>query len=201
MELCYFSFLPHCTHELKPLNRSIYGTLKKFVNSTCDTWLRIHTDKLHIALTANKFSQMHPRRGKSIVGFCCWTHTYLFLLWLTFEFKTIKFSKFFIEKFSHFKLEFSCQQSAVNIRLKHKSFTFRRNLHRASPVEIRRVGALRESRRQEIRVNVVLTDTPVKVRLEAKADVRDNPVKCNRLFSDITNTWTIWRTDCFEEED
>jgi hypothetical protein len=36
------SFPPHVTYKLQPLDRSIYGTSKKFVNSASDAWLRSH---------------------------------------------------------------------------------------------------------------------------------------------------------------
>ena len=34
------SFLPHCSHKLQPLDRSVYGPLKKYVYSACDAWMR-----------------------------------------------------------------------------------------------------------------------------------------------------------------
>lgn len=33
------SFPPHCSHKLQPLDRSVYGPLKKYVNSACDAWI------------------------------------------------------------------------------------------------------------------------------------------------------------------
>ncbi|KAH9627647.1 hypothetical protein HF086_009797 [Spodoptera exigua] len=39
------SFPPHCSHKLQPLDRSVYGPLKKAVNSTCDAWMRSHPGK------------------------------------------------------------------------------------------------------------------------------------------------------------
>lgn len=36
------SFPPHCSHKLQPLDRSVYGPLKKFVNTGCDAWMRSH---------------------------------------------------------------------------------------------------------------------------------------------------------------
>ena len=32
------SFLPHCTHCLQPLDRSIYGLFKKYFNTVADEW-------------------------------------------------------------------------------------------------------------------------------------------------------------------
>ena len=32
------SFLPHCTHSLQPLDRSIYGLFKKYFNTAADEW-------------------------------------------------------------------------------------------------------------------------------------------------------------------
>ncbi|XP_016346957.1 uncharacterized protein LOC107692423 [Sinocyclocheilus anshuiensis] len=36
------SFLPHCTHQLQPLDRTVYGPLKKNLNSEMDKWHRRH---------------------------------------------------------------------------------------------------------------------------------------------------------------
>ena len=36
------SFPAHCSHKLKPLDRSVYGPFKKFVNSTCDSWITVN---------------------------------------------------------------------------------------------------------------------------------------------------------------
>ncbi|KAJ8881784.1 hypothetical protein PR048_018270 [Dryococelus australis] len=33
------SFLPHCTHLLQPLDRSVYGPLKKHINTAMDGWI------------------------------------------------------------------------------------------------------------------------------------------------------------------
>lgn len=33
------SFPPHCSHKLQPLDRSVFGPLKKYVNSACDSWM------------------------------------------------------------------------------------------------------------------------------------------------------------------
>jgi hypothetical protein len=66
----------------------------------------------------------------------------------------------------------------LNIRLNHRSFIFRKQ-----PVPFKPrfpiTGAVRESRRQEKRVNAVLVDAPVKVALEARA----KSVHFNRFFS------------------
>ena len=40
-----FSFPPHCSHRLQPLDRGVYGPLKKFVNSACDSWMRNNARK------------------------------------------------------------------------------------------------------------------------------------------------------------
>ncbi|KAL1276995.1 hypothetical protein QQF64_023668 [Cirrhinus molitorella] len=36
------SFPPHCSHKLQPLDRTVYGPLKRHVNAFCDTWMRSH---------------------------------------------------------------------------------------------------------------------------------------------------------------
>jgi len=33
------SFPPHCSHKLQPLDRSVYGPLKKYCNSAIDNWM------------------------------------------------------------------------------------------------------------------------------------------------------------------
>lgn len=39
------SLPPHCTHKMQPLDVSVYGPLKKYVNSACDSWLRNNPGK------------------------------------------------------------------------------------------------------------------------------------------------------------
>ncbi|CAG4956415.1 unnamed protein product [Colias eurytheme] len=36
------SFPSHCSYRLQPLDRSVYGPLKKAINSACDAWMRSH---------------------------------------------------------------------------------------------------------------------------------------------------------------
>lgn len=36
------SFPPHCSHKLQPLDKSVYGPLKKYVNTACDSWMTNH---------------------------------------------------------------------------------------------------------------------------------------------------------------
>ncbi|KAE9521524.1 hypothetical protein AGLY_018080 [Aphis glycines] len=36
------SFPPHCSHKLQPLDRSVYGPFKKFVNREMDQWMTMH---------------------------------------------------------------------------------------------------------------------------------------------------------------
>ncbi|XP_065315207.1 uncharacterized protein LOC135924087 [Gordionus sp. m RMFG-2023] len=33
---------PHCSHKLQPLDKAVYGPLKKFYNGAIDTWMRNH---------------------------------------------------------------------------------------------------------------------------------------------------------------
>ncbi|XP_071945228.1 uncharacterized protein [Antedon mediterranea] len=39
------SFPPHCSHRLQPLDRSVYGPLKKHINTACDGWILNHPGK------------------------------------------------------------------------------------------------------------------------------------------------------------
>ncbi|EFN84581.1 hypothetical protein EAI_09936, partial [Harpegnathos saltator] len=39
------SFPPHCLHKLQPLDKTVYGPFKKFVNNAMDSWLRMHPGK------------------------------------------------------------------------------------------------------------------------------------------------------------
>lgn len=39
------SFPPHCSHKLQPLDRSVFGPLKKAINTACDAWMRNHPGK------------------------------------------------------------------------------------------------------------------------------------------------------------
>lgn len=36
------SFPPHCSHKLQPLDRSVFGPLKRVVTSACGSWLKTH---------------------------------------------------------------------------------------------------------------------------------------------------------------
>ncbi|XP_065314510.1 uncharacterized protein LOC135923598 [Gordionus sp. m RMFG-2023] len=36
---------PHCTHKLQPLDRTVFGPLKKYYNSALDAWMRMHPEK------------------------------------------------------------------------------------------------------------------------------------------------------------
>ncbi|XP_047127777.1 uncharacterized protein LOC124808626 [Hydra vulgaris] len=33
------SFPPNCTHKLQPLDRTVFGPLKRFHNAACDNWM------------------------------------------------------------------------------------------------------------------------------------------------------------------
>ena len=33
------TFPPHCSHKLQPLDRSVYGPLKRYYNTACDAWM------------------------------------------------------------------------------------------------------------------------------------------------------------------
>ncbi|XP_046385714.1 uncharacterized protein LOC124155713 [Ischnura elegans] len=33
------SLPPHCSHKLQPLERSVFGPLKKYINTACDSWM------------------------------------------------------------------------------------------------------------------------------------------------------------------
>ncbi|ESO11506.1 hypothetical protein HELRODRAFT_71733 [Helobdella robusta] len=33
------SFPPHCSHKLQPLDRAVFGPLKKYYNTACDNWM------------------------------------------------------------------------------------------------------------------------------------------------------------------
>ena len=39
------TFPPHCSHKLQPLDRSVYGPLKRYYNSACDGWQKNHAGK------------------------------------------------------------------------------------------------------------------------------------------------------------
>jgi hypothetical protein len=39
------SFPPHCSHKLQPLDRTVYGPFKKYVNNACDSWMKTNPGK------------------------------------------------------------------------------------------------------------------------------------------------------------
>lgn len=40
------TFPPHCTHKLQPMDRAIFGPLKKAINTACDNWMRSNAGKV-----------------------------------------------------------------------------------------------------------------------------------------------------------
>jgi hypothetical protein len=40
------SFRPHCSHKLQPLDGSVYGPLKTYVNRACDAWIINHPGQI-----------------------------------------------------------------------------------------------------------------------------------------------------------
>ena len=42
------SFPPHCSHKLQPLDRSVYGPLKRYYNVACDDWIVSHKGRTMI---------------------------------------------------------------------------------------------------------------------------------------------------------
>jgi len=39
------SFPPHCSHKLQPLDRSVYGPFKKYINQNMTSWMTNNTGK------------------------------------------------------------------------------------------------------------------------------------------------------------
>lgn len=44
-ETVLLSLPPHCSHKLQPLDRSVYGPLKKAVNLAGDAWMKVNPSK------------------------------------------------------------------------------------------------------------------------------------------------------------
>lgn len=40
------TFPPHCTHKLQPMDRAVFGPVKKAVNTSCDNWMRSNPGKV-----------------------------------------------------------------------------------------------------------------------------------------------------------
>lgn len=40
------TFPPHCTHKLQPMDRTIFGPLKKAINTVCDSWMRSNAGRV-----------------------------------------------------------------------------------------------------------------------------------------------------------
>ncbi|VEN49389.1 unnamed protein product [Callosobruchus maculatus] len=40
------TFPPHCTQKLQPMDRAIFGPLKKAINTACDNWMRTNAGKV-----------------------------------------------------------------------------------------------------------------------------------------------------------
>lgn len=56
------TFPPHCSHKLQPLDRSVYGPLKRYYNAACDSWLLQNPGKpMTIYDIAENFGKAFPR--------------------------------------------------------------------------------------------------------------------------------------------
>ncbi len=44
-DIIMLSFPPHCSRRFQPLDRSVYGPLKRHINSACDAWMRKNPGK------------------------------------------------------------------------------------------------------------------------------------------------------------
>ena len=55
------TFPPHCSHKLQPLDRTVYGPLKKYYNSSCDSWMLANPGKpMTIYDVAGRVGQAFP---------------------------------------------------------------------------------------------------------------------------------------------
>lgn len=53
---------PHTSHKLQPLDRTVYGSLKKFFNSACNTWMISNPGKMiSIYNVAALLGQAYPQ--------------------------------------------------------------------------------------------------------------------------------------------
>lgn len=56
------TFPPHTSHKLQPLDRGVFGPLKKYYNTACTEWLYTHCGTpLSIYDTAENFGKAYPR--------------------------------------------------------------------------------------------------------------------------------------------
>jgi len=70
------TFPPHCSHKLQPLDRSVFGPLKKFYNASCDSWLMsnprpmtIYDISSIVSLPYSQaFTQKNIKAGFAVVG-------------------------------------------------------------------------------------------------------------------------------------
>lgn len=66
------SFPPHCSHKLQPLDRSVYGPLKRYYNAACDDWLASNPRPMtiyDIAQVTNRAYTMAFSPANIIAGF------------------------------------------------------------------------------------------------------------------------------------
>ncbi|MEE4247471.1 MAG: hypothetical protein V2I33_18840 [Kangiellaceae bacterium] len=56
------TFPPHCSHKLQPLDRSVYGPLKKYYNAACSSWMMRNPGKpMTIYDIAGNLGEAYPR--------------------------------------------------------------------------------------------------------------------------------------------
>jgi DDE superfamily endonuclease len=59
------TFPPHCSHKLQPLDRSVYGPLKKYVNGACDGWMKNNPGKTMTIYDIPKIAKQPLERATS----------------------------------------------------------------------------------------------------------------------------------------
>ena len=191
------SFPPHTSHKVQPLDRSVYGTFKKFVNNAADAWLRSNHGKtmtiydIPFIVSQSVPNALAPKNIKS--GF------------IVTGIRPFNSNIFTDENFLPSAvtdrpcegneqkitvLEVLASNSGVSSHSSTSSLnagpsTSEGNDHHVSPVDIRdfpKAGARKETRKRKSSLSAIITDTPVKAALESEVRARRKPVKRQMLF-------------------
>lgn len=171
------SFPPHCSHRLQPLDISVYGPVKRYVNKLCDDWMTNHPGKtmtiydipaivssaLSLALSISNISSGFKSAG--IWPFNCEI------------FQDCDFITSYVTDREY--VEKTCSQSQVNAQAPNKeNEEVTIDEDNSNPVEILRPLPKAPARKEKTsnrrkRKSAILTDSPVRNSLAKEQQIRD----------------------------
>lgn len=198
------SFPPHTSHKLQPLDRSVFGPFKKFVNSSSDAWLKSNPGKtmtiydipsvVRQALP-NAVTPKNIKSGFSVTGI--WPFNKDIFTDEDFLPSSVTDRPFVANVEDGVTENVSTSVNLQTANLENADILSQPSTsgaqisaiqkclptHHISPEHIRpfpKAGPRKLTRRRNVRVSAILTDTPVKYALEAEAKEKEKSVRPKR---------------------